>query len=386
MKPETVQGLEGTLTSLKEKTGAEIAVVTVKTLGNLDVSTYAVRLMKEWGIGSKELNDGVLLLVSTGERKVRIEVGYGLEGAITDARSGLILREHIIPYLKDNDYDSGLNNGALALAQLIAKEKGADMGGVARPQAPPEPVRRSGRTRGMPFGQIILIAIFILVFLGRGRGGNGCLTGLLLGSMLGGGRGGYGGFSGGGFSGGFGGAVEAASVASVGVSPAAEARRGVSEIGAVSAHHITASLSDIRELWSLSGSYTSSYHHQGGVMNSLPEHHRKKAESFAANLRECFGESLRSVVLYGPAARGEDTKGTVLSFMAVVTDNSPSAIAPCSGFMHRWTKAGIGTPLIVTPEYIADSLDTFPLEFMEMRSALTVVAGRMCSPGSIRSG
>ncbi len=205
MKPETVQGLEGTLTSLKEKTGAEIAVVTVKTLGNLDVSTYAVRLMKEWGIGSKELNDGVLLLVSTGERKVRIEVGYGLEGAITDARSGLILREHIIPYLKDNDYDSGLNNGALALAQLIAKEKGADMGGVARPQAPPEPVRRSGRTRGMPFGQIILIAIFILVFLGRGRGGNGCLTGLLLGSMLGGGRGGYGGFSGGGFSGGFGG-------------------------------------------------------------------------------------------------------------------------------------------------------------------------------------
>ncbi len=126
-------------------------------------------------------------------------------------------------------------------------------------------------------------------------------------------------------------------------------------------------------------------------MNSLPEHHRKKAESFAANLRECFGESLRSVVLYGPAARGEDTKGTVLSFMAVVTDNSPSAIAPCSGFMHRWTKAGIGTPLIVTPEYIADSLDTFPLEFMEMRSAYTVVAGEDVlaglefAPGDVRN-
>ncbi len=110
-------------------------------------------------------------------------------------------------------------------------------------------------------------------------------------------------------------------------------------------------------------------------MNPLPEHIRKKAESFAANARECFGDSLRSIVLYGPAARGEDTKGTVLSFMAVVTDNSPSAIAPCSGFMHRWTKDGIGTPLIVTPDYIADSLDTFPLEFMGMRSAYVVVAG-----------
>jgi len=110
-------------------------------------------------------------------------------------------------------------------------------------------------------------------------------------------------------------------------------------------------------------------------MNPLPEHHRKKAGSFAADMRECFGENLRSVVLYGPAARGEDTKGTVLSFMAVVIDNSPSAIAPCSGFMHRWTKAGIGTPLIVTPEYIVDSLDTFPLEFMEIRSAYHVVDG-----------
>lgn len=110
-------------------------------------------------------------------------------------------------------------------------------------------------------------------------------------------------------------------------------------------------------------------------MNPLPEHINKKAGSFAANMRECFGDSLRSVVLYGPAARGEESKGTLLSFMVVVADNSPSAIAPCSGFMHRWTKDGIGTPLIVTPDYIADSLDTFPLEFMEMKSAYSVIAG-----------
>ncbi len=211
MKPETVRSLEGTLVSLKEKTGAEIAVVTVKTLGNLDVNTYAVRLMKEWGIGSKELNDGVLLLVSTGERKVRIEVGYGLEGAITDARSGMIIREDIIPSLKNGDYDSGLNNGALALARLIAKEKGVGMGETARPEPQPEPQRRARRSGGLPFMHIVAIAIFILVFMTRARGSCCIAAPLVLGGPRRhygglGGLGGFGGgFGGGGFSGGFGG-------------------------------------------------------------------------------------------------------------------------------------------------------------------------------------
>ena len=202
LKPETVRELNDTLASLKEKTGAEVVVVTVKTLGSLDVSTYAVRLMKEWGIGSKERNDGVLILVSTGERKVRIEVGYGLEPLITDAKSGMIRDEYLVPRLRENDYDGGLKSGALAIAALIAKDKGADLGTVAPVPAPPEVPRHRGSSGAFPLINLIFIVLAILFLFGRGRGG-GCLTGLLLGSMLGGGSRQFGGL--GGFGGGFGG-------------------------------------------------------------------------------------------------------------------------------------------------------------------------------------
>ncbi len=201
MKPETKQQLEGILADLKQKTGVEVTVVTVKDMGGLDVSTFAVDLMKTWGIGSKEKNEGALLLMALKERKVRIEVGYGLEPLLTDARSGMIRDQYILPYLKNNDFDTGLSQGALAIAALVSKEKGVEPGGAA-PAPPPRETRR--RDGGMPFIQLIIFAAFILLLLGR-RGG--CLTGLLLGSMLGGAgsnrHDGFGGF--GGFGGGFGG-------------------------------------------------------------------------------------------------------------------------------------------------------------------------------------
>ncbi|MDP2983544.1 MAG: TPM domain-containing protein [Candidatus Latescibacter sp.] len=212
MKPEAKQQLEGILADLKQKTSVEVSVVTVKDMGGLDVSTYAVDLMKTWGIGSKEKNEGVLLLMALKERKVRIEVGYGLEPILTDARSGMIRDQYIVPYLKKNDFDTGLSQGALAIVALIAKEKGVELSGAGPVPPPPRETRRRGG--GMPFIQLIIFAAVILLLLGR-RGGGGCLTGLLLGSMLGGvgsnrheGFGGFGGgfggsgFSGGGFGGG----------------------------------------------------------------------------------------------------------------------------------------------------------------------------------------
>jgi uncharacterized protein len=210
MRPETISQLDGVLASLKDKTGAEIAVVTVKTLGDLDIETYAARLVKEWGIGSKERNDGVLILVSTGDRRVRIEVGYGLEPLITDAKSGMIRDQYLTPKLRVNDYDGGLKDGALAIAALISAEKGVDIGAGAPPQARRVPVRRSSPGGGPLLNIIIVIAILLL--FGRGRSGS-CLSGLLLGSLLGGGGrrnyggiGGFGGgFGGGGIGGGFGG-------------------------------------------------------------------------------------------------------------------------------------------------------------------------------------
>ena len=152
MKPETKQQLEGILTDLKQKTSVEVAVVTVKDMGGLDVNTYAVDLMKAWGIGSKEKNEGVLLLMALKERMVRIEVGYGIEPLLTDARSGMIRDQYIVPYLKKNDFDTGLSQGALAIVALIAKEKGAELSGAA--PAPPPPTETRRRGGGMPLSLI----------------------------------------------------------------------------------------------------------------------------------------------------------------------------------------------------------------------------------------
>jgi hypothetical protein len=111
-------------------------------------------------------------------------------------------------------------------------------------------------------------------------------------------------------------------------------------------------------------------------MERLPDHIKKIADIFVANLKECFGEKLVSVIFYGAAARGEEVKGrSLIHFMAVVRDNTPSALAPCTAFMKRWAKERIAIPLFITPEYIGNSLDTFPLEFMEMKSFYTVVLG-----------
>lgn len=215
MKPETVNELEAVLTDLTQKTGAEVAVVTVKNIGGLDLNGYAVELFKNWGIGSKEKNDGVLLLLALEERKVRIEVGYGLEPLITDARSGMIRDQYLIPYFKRNDFNTGLRQGALAIAALIAKDRGVTLSAEALRGPVQAPARPGASGRGFPPIQLIVIVLVIFFFLTSGRGGflSGCLPGCLLGSMLGGGYrrgpfdsyGGFGGGFGGGGGGGFGG-------------------------------------------------------------------------------------------------------------------------------------------------------------------------------------
>ena len=103
---------------LNEKTTAQIVVVTVKNLDDKPIADYANELFRSWGIGAKEKNNGVLLLISQNPRKLRIEVGYGLEGAIPDGYTGRIRDEDLTPHLKKNDYDTGV---ALAYEKLAAK-------------------------------------------------------------------------------------------------------------------------------------------------------------------------------------------------------------------------------------------------------------------------
>ena len=211
-------------TELLQKTGASLVVATVPSLDGESIEQAAVQLYQKWGIGKKGEDKGVLLLVAPKERKLRIEVGYGLEGVITDATSGEIIRRAIVPYFKKGDMATGILTGSAVLAQMIAKDAGVKLSGL------PEGTGRSGGT-GFGLGGLI-VAILIFVFLMRGMrrrggpggrgGGSGVLPAMLLGSMLGssmGGpsRGGGGGFDsfGGGF-GGFGGGMSGGGGASGG--------------------------------------------------------------------------------------------------------------------------------------------------------------------------
>jgi uncharacterized protein len=202
--------LEAVLTGLAQNTGAEVAVAVVQDMGGMDETSYAVRLFQDWGIGTAGKDNGILLLVAVDERRLRIEVGYGLEHIVTDATAGRIRDQYMVPALKTGDYDTGVVQGALAVATLIAEDAGVELGAGVRPM----PVSGSGRNSrrgksiiGLLFNLVFIF--FIISMMGR-RGGRGLLAGMLIGSMLGGGRrsyygGGFGGGFGGGGGGGFGG-------------------------------------------------------------------------------------------------------------------------------------------------------------------------------------
>ena len=124
----TRSGLESTLSSLEQRTGAEVAVVTVNSLEGAPIEDYAVKLFQTWGIGKKGKDNGALILVAPNERQVRIEVGYGLEGAINDALAGRIIRERMLPAFKAGDFNAGIAGGTMTVAALVAKEAGTTLG------------------------------------------------------------------------------------------------------------------------------------------------------------------------------------------------------------------------------------------------------------------
>ena len=188
--------------ALERKTTAQIAVVTLATTSPLEIEDYAVRLFEKWGIGQKGKDNGALLLVAVKDRKVRIETGYGLEGALPDAICNKIIFSAIIPYFKKGEYNNGIIAGTAYIVQLIAGEYNVELGELKDFEAAYPVSRRSPLAAVL---RLIFTLIFFTLFLGMRMG----LFGLLL---LGSGRrsggywygGGYGGNSGG-FSGGFGG-------------------------------------------------------------------------------------------------------------------------------------------------------------------------------------
>ena len=204
LTPDQIQTLEHRLEAFSDSTTTQIAVVIVGTTGNYDVSEFAVKLGREWGVGGKEFNNGVVLLIAKNDHKLNISTGYGVEGALPDITSRHIIDEVITPNFKGDDYYQGVYLGTDAIMKAVKGEY----------TAPP-------KTKSKTAGKFPFIIIFIILFLilrsrggGKGgqfmssRGSRGLAGPLLWGSLLGGGwgSGGGGGWSGGGgSSGGFGG-------------------------------------------------------------------------------------------------------------------------------------------------------------------------------------
>lgn len=122
LSPETESELEAVLADLETRTTSEIAVATVSSLDGDDVAVYANELFREWGIGQAETDNGILLLVAPNERLMRIEVGYGLEGAVPDITAGQIIDDIITPAFKAGDYDTGVQEGVAALVASVEGE------------------------------------------------------------------------------------------------------------------------------------------------------------------------------------------------------------------------------------------------------------------------
>ncbi len=192
------QTLENKLVAFDDSTSTQIAVVIVPDLNGKDVGDFNTELARAWGVGGKEFNNGVVLLISKEDHKLNIATGYGVEGALPDVTAGEIINEIIVPNFKGNDFYRGIDEGTDAIMQAVQGKYH-----TAR-------VKNSGR--GFSTGKIIMIIIIVIVFLamssGGGSGGGSFMSrrGVapwILASMLGG-RGG-GGWSGGGFGGGGGG-------------------------------------------------------------------------------------------------------------------------------------------------------------------------------------
>lgn len=199
---ETKSKINSLGSKLAAETKAQIVVVTVKSLEGVPLETYALEILRKWGIGDKQLNNGVLLLVAVNDRQSRIEVGYGLEGALNDAKTGAIQDSYMIPYFTANDYNKGIWNGYQALVSIVAKEYNQDISTDAKPAKAHSANNQSWYDSLPWWAQLALVAgvlaLFIIDWLFLG----GSITYLIL-SLLrfrggGSGGGGFGGGSGGG--------------------------------------------------------------------------------------------------------------------------------------------------------------------------------------------
>jgi uncharacterized protein len=193
LSPGLRQRVDAQLGAYERQTGHQLVLLTVPSLDGQALEDFTIRVMEAWKLGNEARDDGLLLFIALAERKIRIEVGQGLEGEVTDAVSSRIINEVIQPAFRGGDMAGGIVQG---LKALMAATGAPDIPLSAAPRAQGQ--RRS--VGGAPLG---LIVVLILLFLGSGRGRRGGLAWVAAPMLFGGRRGGFGGgFGGGGFGGG----------------------------------------------------------------------------------------------------------------------------------------------------------------------------------------
>ena len=196
--PAVADRITPKLATLESKSGIQLVVATVKSLDGDEIEPYANALFRAWGLGEKQKNNGVLLLVAPNEHKVRIEVGYGLEGTLTDALSKIIITNAMAPRFKLGDYGGGIERGVDDIITVLTTDS-------SEWQKRPDLRVVSQDTTLDNLGPWIALALFVFIFFlltpPRERGNLlSFLLGMLMSSGRGGGRGGWGSGSGGGWS------------------------------------------------------------------------------------------------------------------------------------------------------------------------------------------
>ncbi|MFC3173941.1 TPM domain-containing protein [Novosphingobium bradum] len=215
--PDEEARLDQKLAALEAQSHRQLVIVTLADLQGYDIADYGYQLGRNWGIGEKDRNTGALLIVAPKERKVRIEVGYGLEGTLTDGLSSLIIQQQVVPRFKAGDLPGGIEAGADAIIQQLTLPPEEAQKIAAQANARAAAPRATGVDPGTVFFIIVFVLFFVLPALRRGFGGRRYAGGSGLGPLIvfdalshmsrgsgdgwgGGGFGGGGGFSGGGGS------------------------------------------------------------------------------------------------------------------------------------------------------------------------------------------
>lgn len=181
LNEETTRTLENKLDAFSQSTTNQIVVVTVSDLQESTIEDYAVRLFERWKIGAKERDNGVLLLVAHQERSVRIEVGYGLEPVINDAKAGRIIRDIIVPAFRSEDYDTGVVRGVEAIISAIQGDETIP--------SQTQSNRGEGEGSGFPYVLVLVFASgiiqYIAAYLARTKTAwPGAIIGLILGGII----------------------------------------------------------------------------------------------------------------------------------------------------------------------------------------------------------